>query len=176
MSLLTPIHGEPVTAGPDSGVEGSPRKLRVVVVFNSIEGTVAALTAAASYAKTLSAEIVIQVPHVVSFRYPLERPPVSPAYFENLCLALIAEADLDLDEISIDIHPCREPLSCLKERLKPQSLVVIGAVRTWWARREQNLAATLRKLGHDVVLVYATPDSARSHSLSVVRRMLAWSV
>ena len=132
----------------------------------------AALTAAASYAKTLSAEIVIQVPHVVYFRYPLERPPVSAAYFESLCLALIAEVDLDLDEVSIDVHSCRKQLSCLKERLKPQSLVVVGAVRAWWARREQNLAATLRKLGHDVLLVYATPDSARSHSLSVVRRML----
>ena len=109
---------------------------------------------------------MIQVPHVVYFRYPLERPPVPHAYFENLCLALVAEVGLDLDEVSIDIHSCRKQLSCLEERLKRQSLVVVRAVRAWWPRREQHLAATLRKLGHDVLLVYAIPDSAKSRSLS----------
>ena len=171
--LLTPIHGEPFTSGPDQGLDTNPQKLKVTVVFTSIEGTIAALAAAAAYANALAAEIVICVPHVVYFRYPLERPPVAPAYFEKLCRALIDEANLDPYTIAIDIRYCRSQLSCLSTHLKPHSLVILGAERTWWYQREKRLASALGQLGHDVVFVYAPRGAARSHSLSVTQRMLA---
>ena len=171
--LLTPIHGEPFTSGPDLGPDDSLHKLKVIVVFTSIEGTIAALATAATYAKSLAAEIVISVPHVVHFRYPLERPPVPPAYFEKLCWALVDEAELDPYLISIDIRYCRTQLSCLETHLKPHSLVILGAEKAWWRRQEKRLASSLRELGHDVVLVYATPDSAKPHSAAVVQRMVS---
>jgi len=169
--VLTPIHGEPFIPGPDVGPDYSLQKLKVVVVFTSIEGTIAALTAAATYAQALAAEIVIHVPYVVYFRYSLERPPIAPAYFETLCRALIDEAGLDPYTITTEIRYCRTQLSCLEAHLKPHSLVILGAERAWWRRSEKKLASALRKLGHDVVLVYAIPDSARNHSVAVVQRM-----
>ena len=172
MSPLTPIYGEPVTSGPDSGSDSQSRKLKINVVFTSIEGTVAALIAAATYARTLSAQIVIHVPHVMSFRYPLERPPVSPAHFEKLCFALVEEAAVNPDRVAIEVHSCRSQLSCLTERLTPQSLVVIGGLRARWVRREKRLASDLGKLGHDVMLVYASVNSAGTHTFSVIQRML----
>jgi len=171
--LLTPIHRRPFTPGPDFGLDQTPRKMKVRVVFTSIEGTIAALTAAAAYANALSAEIIIHVLHVVGFRYALERPPVGPAYFEKLCLAAIDEVDLDPSAITLDICYCRSQLSCLRTQLKPHSLVILGTEARWWPRRERVLASSLKELGHDVALVYATADSAKSHALSVVQRMLS---
>lgn len=170
--LLTPVLGEPTSAGPPPGLDYRPRKMRVTVVLTSIEGTIAALTAAAALSRNLAAEIVIHVFDVVYFRYPLERPPVFPAFFEKLCLALIEESNLDSYAINIEVHYCRDQLLSLKQTLKRRSLVVVGMEKSWWPKREKKLASDLSKLGHDVLLVYAMSNPAGSHTPSVTQRML----
>ena len=146
--------------------------MRVIVVFTSIEGTIAALTTAASLARNLAAEIVVHVSYVVYFRYPLECPPVSPAYFEKLCQALIRESDLDPNAIDIHIHCCRNQVTSLRQTLGQRSLVVLGMEKSWRDKREKKTAATLTQLGHDVVLVYAAPDPKKPHTSSVIQQML----
>jgi hypothetical protein len=170
--ILTSVIGEPTTAGPNPGVNDGPQKMRITVVLTSIEGTIAALTAAASLSRSLAAEIVIHVSEVVYFRYPLDRPPVVPAFFEKLCVALIEESNLDPCAINIEIHYCRDQLLSLKQTLKRQSLVVLGMQKSLWPKREKKLASALREIGHDVVLVYATSDPARPHTPLVAHRML----
>src|ERR1700730_2709004 len=72
-------------------VESNFRRLRVIVVFTMIEGTLAALKSATKFAEALGAEIALLVTEVVHFRYPLETPPVSADFFHRLCVALIEE-------------------------------------------------------------------------------------
>lgn len=172
MMLLTPILGDPTTAGPPPGWRYRPRKMRVTVILTSIEGTIAALTAAANLSRNLAAEIVIHVSDVVYFRYPLERPPVYPAFFEKLCLALIEESNLDPYAINIEVHYCRDQLLSLKQTLRRRSLVVLGMEKSRWPKREKKLGPALSELGHDVVLVYAMSNPAGSHIPSVTHRML----
>lgn len=172
MSRHIPIPEDPTAALPGRLADHSLRKLRVTVVHTSIEGTVAALNAAATYASTLSAQIVLCVPQVVYFRYALDRPPVPRAYFERLCAAMVQETKLNPYSISMEVHPCRSELACLAATLQPHSVVIVGSERRWWRRRERRLASALIKLGHDVLLVYAGKNNGASHAKSVARHML----
>jgi hypothetical protein len=61
------------------------------VILTTIEGTLAALRAAANLARGLRAEIALLVAEVVYMRYPVEHPPVGSSFFERLGTALAAE-------------------------------------------------------------------------------------
>jgi hypothetical protein len=177
---LNPFHPAPAPADcSDSG------RMRVTVVFTSIPGTLAALETAVNLARRLNAEIVLLVAEEIYFRYALEHPPVSPAFFENLCLALVDELGEELgrelgDEIGAGLPParieilfCREQLPCLRLALPPRSLVVLGATGRWWNSRERRLERGLNRLGHSVLMVRAQSGAGKIRSQSVVRRMLS---
>lgn len=146
-------------------------RLRISVVHTTIEGTLAALNAAAQHARGLCADIAIIVTEVVPFRYPLEAAPVPVGFFEALCLALIEESGLEKSACDIEIHFCRDQAACLEAVLRPKSLVVIGAKRCLWPRRERRLEKALKLKGFDTVLVRAKSRSIESCSERVVRRM-----
>jgi hypothetical protein len=165
---------EPFQAGPDLAGECNPGRLRVTVVFTTIAGTLAALGAAARLAKDLAAEIVMVVTDVVSFRYPLESPPVTADYFERVCRTLIEESDLEAD-VRIEIHFCRDQVDCLRHALRPRSLVLIGARHSRWPRRERKLESSMRALGHNTILILATPQPYDSYAQSVIKRLLEGS-
>ena len=169
------IELEPGKAEPASNRRSDPGRMRVTVVFTTIAGTLAALEAAANFARHLNAEIVLVVAEVIYFRYPLENPPVPADYFEKLCVALVDELEVDLTATRIEIHFCRDQVQCLQLALGPRSLVVLGAGRRWWSTRERRLERALTRTGHRVILVSSgrssRPDNARTQS--VVRRLLA---
>jgi hypothetical protein len=172
---------EPHSGDPSPFVESDSGRLRVIVVFTTIEGTLAALKSAAKFAQALNAEITLLVTQVVYFRYPLESPPVSADFLCRLCVALIEELKseelrtdelgLDGDAINIDIQFCREQVPCLEFALKPRSVVVIGARKSWWRKPERKLERALKRRGHDVLLVGDGASDYRARVESVVHRL-----
>jgi hypothetical protein len=162
---------EPHSGNPCPGVESDSGPLRVIVVFTTIEGTLAALKSAARFAKALSAEITLVVTQVVYFRYPMESPPVSANFLHYLCVALTEELEIDGDAVNIDIHFCREQVPCLEFALKPRSVVVIGARKSWWRKSERKLERALKRMGHDVLLVSDEANDNRARAESVVHRL-----
>lgn len=146
-------------------------RLHIHVVFTTIEGTIAALRSAADSAASLGADITLLVTEVVYYRYPLETPPVSPAFLQDRCIAVIEEARLDVSAINIEIYFCRRQMQCLQFRLKPRSIVVIGERKLYWPSRELKLERTLKLLGHDVLLVNAGFSMFKSHSRSIRHRL-----
>jgi hypothetical protein len=167
---------EPYSGGPSPFVESDSGRLRVVVVFTTIEGTLAALKSAAKFAQALNAEITLLVTQVVYFRYSMESPPVSADFLCRLCVALLEELkteelELDGDAVHIDIHFCREQVPCLQFALKPRSVVVIGARKSWWRRPERKLEHALKRMGHDVLLVSGEENDYRARAESVVHRL-----
>jgi hypothetical protein len=168
----------PHRADPVFEVESDSGRVRVIVVFTTIEGTLAALKSAAKFAQALNAEITLLVTQVVYFRYPLETPPVSAKFLYRLCVALIEEMktdelELDGDAVNIDIHFCREQVPCLQFALKPRSVVVIGARKSWWRKPERKLERALKRMGHDVLLVSDGASDYRARAKSVVHRLEA---
>jgi hypothetical protein len=166
-----PHHGDPCPL-----VESNSGRLRVIVVFTTIEGTLAALKSAAKFAQALRAEITLLVAEAVYFRYPLETPPVSADFLCRLCVALVEElkveeSKLDDTAINIDIRFCREQVPCLQLTLRPRSVVVLGARRCWWRRRERKLERALKRMGHDVLLVNVAAGKYRARSKAVIHRL-----
>ena len=159
-------HGAPYPFG-----ESDFGRLRVIVVFTTIEGTLPALKSAAKFAQALSTEITLLVTQAVYFRYPVETPPVSPVFLHRLCVALIEELQLDTDAISIDIRFCRQQEQCLQVTLKPRSVVVIGAKKRWWWMSERKLERALKQMGHEVLLVNAAAGDYKVRAKSVIHRL-----
>ena len=166
-----PHRADPQRADPAPHVESDSGRLRVIVVFTTIEGTLAALKSAAKFAQALSAEITLLVTQVVYFRYPLETPPVSADFLYRLCVALMEELELDGDAVNVDIHFCREQVPCLQFALKPRSVVMIGARKSWWRKPERKLERALKRMGHDVLLVSDEASDYRARAESVVHRL-----
>lgn len=166
------LGGETHCGDPDPIRDEHDDRLRVSVVFTTIEGTLAALDMAAKCAKGLCADIAIVVAEVVPFRYPVEAAPVRTGYFETLLLALIEESRLERNACDIEVHFCRDQVTCLQGALRPKSLVVIGAEKKGWrGRRERRLEEALNMQGFDAILVHAAPSSRESCSLKIARRL-----
>jgi hypothetical protein len=102
----------------------------------------------------------------------LDHPPVVAAFFERLCVELVRQAKLELAAVNISIYFCRDRLKCLAQMLRPRSLVVIGARRCWWPRRERALQRALSSMGHDAVVVRVTSSASRMRSRAVLEAVL----
>jgi hypothetical protein len=124
-------------------------QLNVTVLFTSVEGTMAALRSAGALASKLGGRITIVVPEVVPYHLPINKPPVLHDWNEKRFRVLAAESSV---ETSVRFYLCRDEDEMLARRLKPHSLVVLGAKKHWWPTRESRLAKRLRGLGHEVIL------------------------
>jgi len=158
---------------------GSDPRLRVTVVFSTTEGTLAALREAGVLAKNLGARILLVVPEVVPFAFPVDNPPIPVEFLERRQLALVSASGVETDEVSIQIYLCRNRKECLRKILNSPSLVVIGGRRRWWFARERKLEHYLRSLRHQVVFVemeakYHAGSFLRSHLRAVFRRLLGF--
>jgi hypothetical protein len=165
------LGGEPHCGDPGFIRDHRGGRLRISVVFTTIEGTLAALNMAARCAKGLCADIAIVVAEVVPFRFPVEMPPVRVRFFEGLCVALIEESKLEKNACNIEVYFCRDQVACLESALKPKSVVVIGAERGWWRRRERGLEEALNRRGFDAIFVCAASSSSESCSQRIAHRL-----
>lgn len=142
---LTPQAAEPRTPRPPAG----DSCLEIVVVFTSPELTAHALKTAGALAARLNGRITLLVPQVVPYPLPLETPPVLIEFNEHRFRAIAAESPV---ETCVQVYLCRDRVEALAAVLKPHSLVVVGARRSWRATAEKRLAAKLKRAGHVLVL------------------------
>ena len=127
--------------------------LQITVVYTTPEGTLGALKAAGALAKDLNARVGLIVTEVVPFRLPLDQPRVSVEFLKERQDDLVSRAEIESQEIKVQICLCRDRKHTLHQLLPPRSLVVVGGRRNWWSSREQRLETFLARLGHHVVFV-----------------------
>jgi len=132
-------------------------KLEVVVVYTGVKQTLAALRAAACFARGLKARIRLVVPHLVPFPAQLDEPPVRTDFVEQKFRTLAEQSAI---ETNVDIRLCRDWEDGVLQGLKPGSRVVLGARMRWWpGAREGRLVRALQRRGHQVLLVGSTGEA-----------------
>jgi hypothetical protein len=142
--------GKGLPKHPEAGDEES--RLNIVVIFTSLDATIAALKTAGTLAEDLNARITLLVPIVVPYPLPLMRPPVPMDFQEKRFRDIAAECPA---ETQVQSYLCRDRLQTVKTVLRPHSLVVVGARKQWWPAREKNLARKLQDSGHQVIFTEA---------------------
>jgi hypothetical protein len=133
--------------------ESGPERLEVNVIFTDPQATMAALETAGSLARDLGACIQVRAAIAVPYTLPVDKPPVSVEFIENLLCGLVSRADLDAFEPSVHLYECRDQIQTLLQVLRPNSLVVICGQEHWWPTAERRMAKALRSKGHRVVFV-----------------------
>ncbi len=132
-------------------------KLEVVVVYTGVKQTLAALRAAACFARGLTARIRLVVPQLVPFPAQLDEPLVRTDFVERKFRTLAEESAI---EANVDIRLCRDWEAGVLQGLKPGSRIVLGARMRWWpGAREGRLVRALQKRGHQVLLVGSTGEA-----------------
>lgn len=128
--------------------EETTSRLNIVVVFTSVEATLAALRKAGALANRLGGRITLVVPQVVPFPLPLTSPPVLLDWNAKRFRIIASKSPV---ETTVMIYLCRDRVETLTAVLTPRSLGVIGGRRRWWMTDEQRLARRLRRAGHEVL-------------------------
>ena len=128
-------------------------RLEVNVIFTDAQATAAALKTAGALARDLGACIQVRAAIAVPYVLPLDKPPVSVGFIENLLCRLVCHAGLDAFEPSVHLYKCRDQIETLLRVLKPNSLVVMSGREHWWPTAERGMAKALRSKGHRVVFV-----------------------
>ena len=142
-------HGA-IPSPPDLSERG--RQLDLQVIFTDLPKTAAALAAARTMARGLSARITLLVAQVVPYPLPLAEPDV-PMEFTERTLEHLASEDT-----AVEIYLCRDRIETLRRAVPPDSLVIVGARKwqwcpSWWPSRESKLTRLLRKDGRRVLVV-----------------------
>lgn len=127
-----------------SGV-AAPQGLKLMVIFTSVEATLAALHEAAKLANRLAGHIALTVPQVVPCPLPLTTPPVLLEWSERRFRAIAGQCQV---ETRVYLYLCRDRIAALTAILTPHSLVVLGGPKRWWPTQEARLARRLRRAGH----------------------------
>jgi hypothetical protein len=131
-----------------SSGEAADHKLRIAVLFTSVESTLAALKEAGELANHLGAQIQLVVPQIVPYPLPLQNPPVKEEFSERRFRVMASESPV---ETSVQIYLCRDRLAALTSALRPGSIIVLGGRRRWWPTRNEILARRLRRAGYEVI-------------------------
>jgi hypothetical protein len=128
--------------------ERSDQRLKIAVVFTTVDTTLPALRNAGVLASSLGARVTLLVPQVVPHPLPLETPPILVDFNERRFRLIACQSPV---ETTVRIFLCRDRFETLNSVLSPRSLVVVGGKRRWWPTAESRLASKLRKLGHEVI-------------------------
>jgi hypothetical protein len=137
--------------GEPSAVVQAPEcsaRLRIHVVFTSLEETRIALRRAEELAAGLNAEIALILTPIVPFPLPLEQPPTPVDFAQSQIHSLTATADTPIEAF---VYLCRDPLRLLASVLPPHALLIIGTNRNWAFGRSKRLARALQRNGHHVI-------------------------
>ncbi len=154
-NLATPAHDKILQAAselpPGSATEGTDSRLKISVIFTSMELTRAALKRAVMFVGSLRAGITLVVPQVVPYPLSLRNPPVQLEWNEKRLARMAMESGAD----HVCIYLCRDRLQTLKSVLNFSSVVVIGCRKAWFAP-EWRLARALQLQGF--VVIPTVPD------------------
>lgn len=123
---------------------------KVTVIHTTPEGTLSSLKTAFDLSKELGVRIGLVAMQEVPFRLPLEQPLVSTDFLRQRQSALVTQAGLDQETVTINIYLCRDQRIALSKFLKPHSLIIVGGKHRWW-RPERRLEKWLSRMGHQVI-------------------------
>jgi hypothetical protein len=135
--------------GPET--DGRESRLNLVVIFTSLDATVAALKKAGALAESLGARITLVVIQLVPYPLPLTSPPVLLDFQEKRFRDIATAIPV---EIRVQLYLCRDVFETLDKVVQPHSLVVIGGRKRWWPTREKRLARKLQS-AHQVIFTEA---------------------
>ena len=157
MRRNTDLAGSQSTALPKSYVDIDHQRpsdmttgvLWMVVPYTTPELTRAALRHA-GVCTDLDVHVVLVDIQVVPFPCPLDQPPINKKFSECRLSAMLKESGLPGRAA---VLYTRNWLEAFKQVLEPGSLVILATKRRWWPTREDKLARTLSKAGHQVMLL-----------------------
>jgi hypothetical protein len=144
--LLPPAFLQRASSGTDQG-EG---KLEIAVLFTSARATLSAVEAAVPLMKGLDGRLSLIAAQTVPYPLPLDQPPVSLTFNRQRLVEVAAHSAV---EMSVHLCVCRCRSATLLSLLRPGSMLLIGARKTWWPTWERRLAKELCRSGLDVVLL-----------------------
>jgi len=123
--------------------------LCVVIPYTSPELTRAALRHAAG-CTDLHVHLHLVDIQVVPFPCPLAEPPINREHSLRRLRALFCESRLPGRAA---VLYTRDWLEGFRRVLEPGSLILIATRKRWWPTREEKLARSLTKAGHQVMLL-----------------------
>ena len=131
-----------------------PSDLTTGVLWMAIPYTTPELTRAAlrhaGVCSDLDVHVTLVDVQVVPFPCPLDQPPINKKFSERRLRDLLEETGLPGHA---SVLYTRDWLDGFKRLLEPGSLVVLATKKRWWPTREEKLARTLTKAGHQVMLL-----------------------
>lgn len=122
-------------------------RLKISVLFTSMELTRTALKRAGALASRLRARITLIVPEVVPYPLSLESPAVRLAWNQKRLMIMARQSGVD----RVCVYLCRDRLQTVESVLGSGSIVVVGC-RKWWLAPERRLARKLGQHGFEVLL------------------------
>jgi hypothetical protein len=123
--------------------------LWIVIAYTRPELTKAALRHAA-VCSDLDVHVCLVDVQVVPFPCMFNQPPVDRKFSECRLNDLLQESGLPGRGAVVYT---RDWLEGFRKVLEPGSLVIIASKKRWWRTREEKLARTLMKAGHDVMFL-----------------------
>jgi len=127
------------------------REPEVIVIFTSDKGTQPALRAAAQVARASGKRMLLVIPEMVSFSLAYENPPIAVDHLVQRLWPRI----LTLGVVTrVQVVLCNDEISALERMLTSPSLIFLGgSAGRWWPTEERRLARSLRRQGHEVIIV-----------------------
>ena len=123
--------------------------LWMVIPYTTPELTAAALRHA-GVCSDLDVHVLLVDIQVVPFPCPLDQPPINNKFSESRLSAMLKESGLPG---KVGVVYTRDWFDAFRRVLEPQSLVILATKKRWWPTREDKLARTLSKAGHQVMLL-----------------------
>jgi hypothetical protein len=130
----------------------SNSRLELNVVFTTHAGTRAALVATTAWQSCLDARIVLWYAFGVPHAFPLDSPPVSPAFTEQRLTGLALNCCADR-EIEIQICHCRGERECLGSIIRSGSIILLGGRKRWWRTNEEGLTRFFDSRGYRALFI-----------------------
>lgn len=138
--------------------ESKADPLPVNVVFTSGKTTRIALQVAGMLVKGLGTQIQLIVPELVPLQFSLDSPPVAVEFLKHRLYELVRTTDTCEVEVSIRLWLCRDPFQCVKQTLRPHSVVLLGARNRSWLNGAWRWSRFLADIGHEVIVVRCPSD------------------
>jgi hypothetical protein len=123
--------------------------LWMVIPYTTPELTRAALRHA-GVCSDLDVHVVLVDIQVVPYPCSLDQPPINKEFSGRRLAELLEETGLSGRAA---VLYTRDWLEAFKRVLEPGSLVILATKKRWWPTREEKLARTLTKAGHQVMLL-----------------------
>src|SRR4029077_17272935 len=146
---LTNLPGKTTTPKPAPRFASGP--LEGNVIFTELQATAAALKFPQPFARDLGAFIPLRAAINVPPQLPLDEPPVSVAFLQENLRKLVSQLEGDTFDPKVHLYLCRDHVQALLQVLKPNSVVVIGGRRRWWAPGGTKVARALPAKGARVI-------------------------